>query len=712
MQAMAERRANPPILSAILPSPEIPPSLRSSAGSGTDIIYGSDGYDLLTAGTGTTTLAGMGADTLVAGTGADLLTDTADSGSTVLYEVNHGFTHDTIASGSLSNGNTATSENILFGTGVEPSSFVVSAQLGTSNNPAADWSLALTDGSSSILLAGGLLPGTLGSLTFADTGAESVAQLVNADAAAGTVTLPYNVKNVIFSAGNGETATGNSSNSAIFAYGNNDNLGLNVGSEDTIYAYGNGDTVTSGTDVWTGGTGDLVSVWNNGVATITGANNTVVGAGNNQFTVYQGSTVIQENGTSGSSSVFSYVNYTLPTNVQSLTLESSGLEAFSNAAGGNFNAFGDNDTLVGGSGKDSLFADGNDDVLVGGAGAETFILNSLTDTIVFGTGSANTVAVGVYFNDTLTANANTLIEYADSSVATGNSGNDSLIAAGNYDTLVAGSGTDTLAAASSVSAPTTFIEGTGNDTFVLGTVGDIIIDTSSTSTNTVVSSWSYTLQTGINSLQLKGGDDVGTANSGNDSLTASGYAETLVAGAGNDTLAIANGTPSGPVGGDVLVAGTGQDILEDGSTVATNTFLFNSGFSSDQIVGAQNGDIIRFGAGITESSLTFAALAGTTGSAPSFVISGDGGSITVQGGLAPGAVGSVQFSGGTSYTIQQLLDPSGRVTVTGSSGNLILTSSNGDSLTGGSGKDTVVAWGNSDTLTAGTGRYADLRCGR
>ena len=97
-----------------------------------------------------------------------------------------------------------------------------------------------------------------------------------------------------------------------------------------------------------------------------------------------------------------------------------------------------------------------------------------------------------------------------------------------------------------------------------------------------------------------------------------------------------------------------------GDSLGGDTFVFNSGFATDQITNAQSGDIIKFGAGITQASLTFTALAGTGGSGPSLAISGDGGAITVQGGLVPGAIADISFSGGATLTVPQLVAPSGR----------------------------------------------------
>jgi trimeric autotransporter adhesin len=670
------------------------------AGTGFDSIYGgsgdllvdnSSGYDLIVAGGGPESISGMGQDTLVADTGADLLDYAAGPSATSLAEFNSGFGHDTIGAVG-SNG-----VNLLFGTGIEPGNLSITAQVGTGNVQTA-LQLVINDGSGSIIVPGGLYPGTIGTITFADTGPESLTQLMNLDGP-GTITIPYSSNDYVVSTGNGHSITTDSGNVAVYAYGSSDSIS-GTATFGNLYAFGNNDTIStvSNVNVLAQGNSDLITLGVAGVATLVGGTETVVGAGSNYYVVDQSSTVIQEAAGATGDSIDAYASYSLPTNVQALTLYGDSLTASSNSQGGTLTATGNFDSLAGGAGVDSLVALDNSDSIIGGSGAETYVLHSSTDIVLFGSGNASLNSVQAYFNYTLAGGANTLTIESSSLVGAGDSGNDSLVATGN-DTLVAGSGTDTLnAAGGSYFGQSTLIGGSGNDTFIVINPNDVIVDTATTTTNTLVSACTFTLPTNVNTLNLTGQNVVGTANSGNDYMTDT-YpygGNTLVGGGGNDTLVAAGG-------GDQLIAGTGQDVLQDNAQSSHTTFVFNTGFGHDQIVNALDGDVIQFGSGITESSLTFTALAGAGGAAPSLVISGAGGAITVQGGLAAGAISSINFTGGSNYTLEQLLDPSGRVTVPGASGNLILTSSNADSLTAGSGQDTVIAWGNNDTLTAGSG---------
>ena len=670
------------------------------SGSGFDTIYGGggslisdslSGHDLLVAEGGTESLSGSGSDTLVAGSGSTDMFFGTGTGASGIYEVNPGFGHTTIGTGSSS------VDNLLFGSGLEPDDFTISLeQTGHTGNLSEDFSLVLTDGAASIVLPGGMIPGTIASVDFADTGPESLAQLVSQDGIGTTVVSGTDGAPLLFSTDSGEDLSASDTLQGVYAFGNDDTLYSMPETGPQVDAYGDDDTIT-GTRIWAGGSGDSITPFSEANVTLAGANDTVSGAYGGLFVNYNSSNVISVTPGSTGNEISSYVSYTLPQSVQTLGLYADSLTGTSNAAGGDLIANGDYDTLVGGAGTDTLNAAGTNDVLIGGSGAESYELADPSDSIQFGAGSASLNSVSVEFNYTLPGGADTLTQLANSADAVGNSGNDAIIADGNDDTLMAGGGADTLNASYFYAYVATLIGGSANDVFEVANSQDVVEESYSNTSDTLVSSASYTLPANVDTLILSGGGVLGAANSANDSMVAQSYLDTLV-GSGQDTLAVSQSAGED----NVLVAGTGAEVLEDQS-FSSNTFVFDSGFGQDTIAGEGSGDIIEFGAGISESSLTFTALPGSGGSAPSFVISGDGDAITVEGGLAPGAISSIQFSGGGSYTVQQLLAPSGDETIAGSGGNLILSSGNGDSITGGSGEDTVVAWGGNDTINAGAG---------
>lgn len=143
-----------------------------------------------------------------------------------------------------------------------------------------------------------------------------------------------------------------------------------------------------------------------------------------------------------------------------------------------------------------------------------------------------------------------------------------------------------------------------------------------------------------------------------------------------------------------VIGGAGSDTMNGGS--GADTFLFNAGFGSNTIVNATSNDVIEFGSGIDADDLTFSVVQGGT-SASSVVISGAGGSVTVQGGVASGANTEIVFGDGTSEILQQAIAPSGRQTIAGANGNLIISTNNADSVVGGDGQDTISASGSNDS---------------
>ncbi len=649
-------------------------------GSGAETLFGS-GNDLLVGGSGNQVIQGKAADTVVAGTG----NDTLSVSPTGALEFNPGWGHATVDFIGPKVG------NLVFGAGIEPSDLTLGVEEIGSNL----W-LTISDGTSRLDIEGGFSPNVIGSITFADTGPESLAQLMELDDPAGTVT--FEDDGTIVSTGNGQSFAADSSISGIFAFGNADSI-TSQGFLGTVFVSGNNDTINaSAINFIAQGNNDLISD-TDGNVTLSGSNTTLVG-GQDFIYAYNSSDVIVA---APNDRVFAYANFTLPANVSTLTVEGDSLVGHSNGQGGLLEADGNFDTLIGGAGVDTLSAQGHNEVLVGGSGAETFILTSSSDSVQVGTGAASLNSIQSYFSYTLPTGINSLELIGASLVGVANSGDDVLTALFG-DTLIAGSGNDTLVSdAIDNEQPVTMIGGSGNDTFVPVSSADVIIDTWTTTSNTIDASRSYSLPTNINTLNLNAEGAVAIANSANDRITDVGFYgdNTLVAGAGNDTLTV-DFQPYG-FAGDTLVAGTGHDLMTDVAAGRQQTFFFKQGFSQDQIVTGDTQDVIAFGPGISAGGLTFSALPASGGQAPSLVISGYGGSITVAGGFAPGAIGGIAFSGGTSSTVQQLVDPSGRVTVAGAAGNLILSSSNADSITAGSGEDTVIAWGNSDSVLAGSG---------
>ena len=114
----------------------------------------------------------------------------------------------------------------------------------------------------------------------------------------------------------------------------------------------------------------------------------------------------------------------------------------------------------------------------------------------------------------------------------GSASRDSLTGNDGNNLLDGSAGADTLAG------------GLGDDTYVIDTSGEVITESASAGTDSVLGSVSYTLASNLENLTL-----TGTAN-----LTGTGNAlnNVIVGNSGNNTL-------NGGVGADTLVGGAGND---------------------------------------------------------------------------------------------------------------------------------------------------------
>jgi Ca2+-binding RTX toxin-like protein len=115
------------------------------------------------------------------------------------------------------------------------------------------------------------------------------------------------------------------------------------------------------------------------------------GAGNDIFNVSNVATTVIESPNGGDDTVFASVNYTVPENVETLTLSRPGLTAtgndqndhmFADASGSTLIAGSGNDYIAGGVGNDTIVAGAGHDQLFGGGGNDTFIFKSTADATI------------------------------------------------------------------------------------------------------------------------------------------------------------------------------------------------------------------------------------------------------------------------------------------------------------------------------------------
>jgi serralysin len=325
--------------------------------------------------------------------------------------------------------------------------------------------------------------------------------------------------------GPAQTQTGNSANDTFVVYNSSDVVVPKTGSHDAVYAAASY-TLPTGVDVLyleagTQGTGnsdaagDALWAVNPGqVATLTG------NSANDAFVVYNSSDVVVPKAGSHDT-VYSAVNYTLPTGVDVLFLE-AGTQGTGNSD----------------AASDVLYAAnaGIAQTLTGNGANDTFVVYNSADVVAPKAGSHDTVYSAV--NYTLPTGVDGLLLEA------GTQG------VGNSD--VAG---DVLYAADAGIAQTLTGE-SANDSFVAYNSADVVVGQSG-STDKVYAAANFTLPTNVDTLLLEGNASHGNGNS--DAVDAlfgnGGVASTLVAGSGADTLYV-TGTA-----GTILTGGVGHDTF-------------------------------------------------------------------------------------------------------------------------------------------------------
>ena len=434
--------------------------------------------------------------------------------------------------------------------------------------------------------------------------------------------------------------------------------------------------------------------------TVSGSANSMVGtSGNDIFVVDDVGDTISEAANQGTDTVQSSVNWTLGSNLENLTLtgyldlhgSGNGLSnvitgnAGNNTLDGGFNSNGSSspnlgaDTFVGGLGDDVYYLDG------GLSNASVSTDFSQADTVIENTGEGHDSIVivhGPYYyvmpdnvedlfiSDATFTFQNTLTHELVNRRVTGNA-SDNVIAfnpQGAYGVILdGGAGADTMRG------------GDAGDTYVVDNVGDVVDERgvygAGIATDTVESSITYALGSGLENLKLTGSAAIaGTGNASDNMLdgSANTAANVLAGGAGNDTYRIGIGDSI------VEAAGQGTDTIEFNWRPADLTLHAGdySGLSVEIFRVAQSA-----GSGLT--------LLGTEG-ADNLVYSGYDGNpdyATAVGGTLVGGAGNDTLTGGLGTDVLE-----------GGAGD--------DVLAGGTGSDTYLfgRGAGHDTLTDG-GNY-------
>nr|MBA3756440.1 hypothetical protein [Nitrosomonas sp.] len=202
-----------------------------------------------------------------------------------------------------------------------------------------------------------------------------------------------------------------------------------------------------------------------------GADTLIGGLGGDIFIVNSAGDIIVEYFNEGIDKINSNVTYTLPANVEDLTLTGSlAINGIGNNLANKITGNVSNNQLDGGSGNDILNGGAGADTLIGGLGNEIYVVDNVNDAIIEnlneGTDKVNSSATYTLSNNVedITLTGSLAINGTGNSLANkviGNAGNNQLDGGAGNDVLDGRAGTNILTG------------GTGNDLFKFTTTGHI-----------------------------------------------------------------------------------------------------------------------------------------------------------------------------------------------------------------------------------------------
>lgn len=250
-------------------------------------------------------------------------------------------------------------------------------------------------------------------------------------------------------------------NDRLYGWGGDDRLDGGIGN-DTVYGGYGDDELYGGAgndklygeqdvDYLVGGLGD--DTLDGGL----GADTMIGGSGNDTYYVDDTEDSINDQGLVSDLDaviVTQTIRYTLPTNVENASLDSSSGNsslignALNNSLTGNLGK----NSLSGGAGNDTLNGGGGNDTLNGGAGNDTYIIDSARDVITDASGldmiienlDFYTLAAGIEKLSYTGSGSCSLAGNALDNMIAGGAGNDSLSGGMGNDTLIGGIGRDTM----------------------------------------------------------------------------------------------------------------------------------------------------------------------------------------------------------------------------------------------------------------------------
>jgi len=442
-------------------------------------------------------------------------------------------------------------------------------------------------------------------------------------------------------------------------------------------AYRNTDTSGGSTQYiwldWTFGDGNTAGAQGSGGVKTAVFSTEVFLVANNVYVVNDPATVVVELPNGGTDRVEASITYTLPDNVENLTLTgTAAIDATGNALA---------NVLVGNSASN---------VLDGGAGIDTADYSRETSpvsVILYGN-QATGLSLGT---DTL-VNIENIVATGLSDLVYGNAGDNLIEGGAGNDTLDGAEGADTL-------------RGQAGDDLLNGLAGNDALDGGDGADSLYGWADADTLAGGTGADQLFGGAGADSLDGGADAdqLEGDDGSDTILGGDGNDTLRGWNDNDSleggegdnqlfGGAGMDTLWGGSGKDMLEGDDGVdslhggAGNDTL-RGWNDADMLIGDDGGDALYGGAGADYM----------LGGADSDQLEGDDGNDTLYGGT-----GNDTLRGWNDNDM--LVGEDGGDLLVGWSGDdMLLGGAGNDQLFGDDGADTLSGDGGGDVLQGGLG---------
>lgn len=188
-------------------------------------------------------------------------------------------------------------------------------------------------------------------------------------------------------------------------------------------------------------------------------------------------------------------------------------------------------------------------------------------------------------------NGGTIKGDSNDNILIGLGGKDKLNGAADDDILIGGGGNDRLNGGTGADE---MEGGKGNDTYIVDNTGDTVSESGGSGTDTVKSSVSFKLGTGLEKLLLTGSGNINaTGNDANNTLVGNGGRNTLKGNGGSDKL---------KGGGDVdkLLGGAGKDNLNGGN----GNDILQGDAGNDRIIGGGGKDMAVYSGKMNKYTVT------------------------------------------------------------------------------------------------------------